>query len=208
MALPTAKDVFDLLENYNVEVQISEAWINSKMAGMVVPWVEKKTKLSLTGEGGPVTEYYSGTGESILVLRRRPIIALISISYTNVPADQFYISPLAIQVIAAEGILKAKTNFNEANYSPIFARGRRNLRISYTYGLDNLDNYVDIKHAVVCLTAEKVLGHIASRTGGGNVSVQAFSRQYGDRGKFSSIRNDLARDAISLLREYLTGVTA
>ena len=84
MAMPTAKEVFALLETYNVEAQLSEAWVDDKMTGMVIPWVEKKTKLSLSGVGGPVTEYYSGTGSSILVLRRRPIVALLSISYTNV----------------------------------------------------------------------------------------------------------------------------
>ena len=111
-------------------------------------------------------------------------------------------------MIADEGILKAKANFNESNYVPIFARGERNLRIQYTYGIDDLDNYPDIKHAVICFTAEKVLGHIASRTGGGSLSVQAFSRQYGNRGKFSDMRNELARDGVALLREYITGVTA
>jgi len=206
MAMPTAKEVFALLETYNVEAQLSEAWVDDKMTGMVIPWVEKKTKLSLSGVGGPVTEYYSGTGSSILVLRRRPIVALLSISYTNVPSDQFFISPLAIQVIADEGILKAKANFNEANYTPIFARGERNLRIQYTYGFDEVP--ADVFHAVKCLTAEKVLGHIASRTGGGGLSVQSFSRQYGSRGKFTDIRNELARDGIAALRDYLTGVTA
>jgi len=205
MALPTAQQVIDLLESYNIENQVSTAWINTKMTGMVIPWVEEKTKLSLS-EVKTVTEYYSGTGVSILVLRRRPIVALLSISYTNVPSDQFYISPLAIQVIADEGILKAKANFNEANYTPIFARGERNLRIQYSYGFSTAPPLVS--HAVACLTAAKVLGHIASRTGGGNLSVQAFSRQYGNRGKFSNARDELARDGLALLRKYMTGVTA
>ncbi len=205
MAMPTAKEVFALLEGYNVQVQLSEEWVDDKMTGMVIPWVEKKTKLTFDGIS-TVTEYYSGTGNSILILRRRPIVALLEISYTNIPSDQFFISPLAIQVIADEGILKARANFNEANYTPIFARGERNLRIKYTYGSDEVPT--DVFHAVKCLTAAKVLGHIASRTGGGNLSVQAFSRQYGSRGKFSNIRDELARDGLALLREYFTGVTA
>lgn len=205
MAMPTAKEVFALLEGYNVETQLSEDWVTDKMTGMVIPWVERKTKLTFSGIS-TITEYYSGTGNSILVLRRRPIVALLSISYTNIPSDQFFISPLAIQVIADEGMLKARANFNEANYVPIFARGERNLRIQYTYGFDEVPP--DVAHAVKCLTAEKVLGHIASRTGGGGLSVQSFSRQYGSRGKFTDIRNELARDGIAALREYLTGVTA
>ena len=205
MATPTAKDVLDLLEGYNVDVQVSENWINGKMAGLVIPWVEEKTKLSFS-EISTITEYYSGNGTSLLILRRRPLVELMSISYTNVPSDQFFISPLAIQTIADEGILKAKANFNEANYVPIFARGERNIRVEYTYGFADMP--VDISHAVACLTAEKVLGHVASRTGGGNLGVQAFSRQYGNRGKFSNARDELARDGLLLLRKYMTGVTA
>ena len=205
MALPTAAEIQAVLEGYNIETQLSDAWIDAKRDKFVVPWVEKKTKLSFTGIQ-EVTEYYDGTGSSILVLRHRPIVALLSISYTNVPSDQFYISPLAIQTIEDEGILKAKANFNEANYVPIFARGQRNLRITYSFGY--ADPPPEVAEAIKYLVAEKILGHIASRTGGGNLNVQAFGRQYGSRGKFTEIRNELARDAIAILREYITGVTA
>jgi len=205
VAAPEPKEIRDLLEGYNIDVQLSDAWIKDKRDSFVIPWVEAKTKLSFT-EVKTVTEYYSGTGNSILVLRHRPIVELIAINYTNVPSNQFYISPLAIQQIPDEGILKARANFNEANYVPIFARGVKNLRVTYSYGMT--DYPADIKHAIKCFVAEKMLGHIANRTGGGTISIQAFSRNYGSRGKFSDIRNELARDGHAIMRKYMTGVTA
>lgn len=205
MPLPTPAEVRALLEGYNIDTQLSDAWIMDKQANFVVPWVRRKARTSF-GAIAEVTEYYSGTGDSVLILRRRPIVALLELSYTNIPTDQFYLSPLAIQIISDEGILKARANFNEANYVPIFARGERNLRVKYSYGYADVPD--ELKHAIKCFTAEKVLGHIASRTGGGSLSVQAFSRQYGSRGKFSDIRNELARDGMSAMRAYMTGVTA
>ncbi len=205
MALPTAKEVFELLEDYNVQGQVTEDWIAKERDGFIAPWVKEKTRLSFTGVED-VTEYYSGTGNSILILRRRPILELIAISYTNIPSNQFFISPLAIQVINDEGILKARANFNEANYVPIFARGERNLRVQYRYGYTDMPS--DVGRAITALVAERVLAHIASRTGGGSFNVQSFGRNYGPLGKFHDARRDLARMAIASLRKYMTGVTA
>ena len=64
----------------------------------------------------------------------------------------------------------------------------------------------DVYEAIMYLTAEAALGHIGSRTGGGSISVQGYGRSFGSRGKYTDIRNDLARQGISLLRHYMTGV--
>ena len=204
MPVPTAKDVFAFLEGYNVEAQISEIWIVSARDSFVIPWLTGKLKMSYQGIQ-QATEYYSGDGGSILVLRRRPIVDLLQVSYTNVVANQYFISPLSIQIINEEGILKAKANFNEANYTPVFARGERNLRVTYTYG--GTDYPVDVARMIVLACADRVLAHIGSRTGGGALSVQSYSRQYGSRGKYTDIRNDIARELMSILKPRLTGVT-
>lgn len=203
MAMPSAKEVFDLLEGYNLNSQVSESWLMDCRDNFVIPWVEAKTKLPF-GRTETRVEYYDGTGSDILILRARPIVDLIAINYTNVPSNAFYISPLAIQVVNEEGILKARANFNEANYVPIFARGNRNLRITYSVGYVNVP--ADVARAVKCLVAEQALGLVSSRTGGGSLSVSGWSRNHGSRGKFTDARNDLARQALSLLRKYMTGV--
>lgn len=205
MPLPAAADVRALLENYQITAAVvSDNWINARIANLVVPTVQKWTRQNFNGVQTD-TEYYSGNGTSILVLRRRPIVDLVSISYTNIPSNQFYISPLAIQIINAEGILKARANFNEANYVPIFAKGDKNLRVSYTYGFTDYPS--DVFEAVASLAAERVLGHVGSMTGGGSVTMQQYGRNFGNKGKYSDIRNDLVAQAMSLLRPYMTGVT-
>jgi hypothetical protein len=183
---------------------LSEGWLANMRDRMVIPWVCGKLKMDFTAVQ-TATEYYSGDGGSILVLRRRPIVDLIAVSYTNVVANQYYISPLSIQIINDEGVLKAKANFNEANYTPVFARGERNLRVQYTYG--GADYPPDVFHIITCGMAEKALAQIGARTGGGSLSVQAFSRNYGALGKYHDIRQDLARQILTLMRLRVTGVT-
>ncbi len=204
MTVPTAKSIIcSLLEGYNVEAQISEEWVVDNRDNFVVPWIVGKIKAPI-GSTQTLEEYYSGTGNDILILRVKPILSLVSISYTNVPTDQFYISPNTIQVIADEAILKAKANFNESNYVPIFAKGNRNIRIKYQVGYQDLPG--PLAYAIKCLCAEQVLGHIANRTGGGNLNIQGWNRTWGNRGKFTEERNDLTRKGMAILKPLMTGV--
>jgi hypothetical protein len=135
-------------------------------------------------------------------LNRKPIISLDALSYTNVMSNQYVINLFAIQVISEEGILKVRTNFNESTWIPIFAKGMNNLRIKYTYGYTSMP--VDIFEAVKFMVCEKILGLIEGRTGGGSLSVESFSRDYGARGKYTHIRNDFARQAYAIIRNYIT----
>ena len=64
-------------------------------------------------------------------------------------------TPSAIQVIPDEGILKAKANFNESTYIPIFYRGTKNIRVQYQAGYSDYPS--DIFEAVCRLTAEQAL---------------------------------------------------
>lgn len=181
---------------------VSENWIVKRRDQRIIPWVESKTRQSLSGIQ-TVTEYYDGTGSPIMILRRRPIVELLSISYTNVDSNLYYLTPSAMQVIADEGILKAKANFNESSYIPIFFRGDRNIRIKYTYGF--ADCPADISEAVAMLLASEVLAFAGSKTGGGDIGLQSFNRGYGENGKWTHIRKDLAKGAAALLKKYITG---
>lgn len=181
---------------------VSENWIRKCRDEEVIPWVESKTRQSLSGVQ-QVTEYYDGTGSPIMILRRRPIVELISISYTNVDSNLYYLTPSAMQVIADEGILKAKANFNESSYIPIFFRGDRNIRITYRYGFE--DCPPDISRAVAMLVACEVLAHVGNKTGGGDIGLQSFNRGYGETGKWTHRRRQLAKVALALLKKYITG---
>lgn len=181
---------------------LSDQWIQDRITKRVLPWVSAKTKMSFQGVQ-TVTEYYDGTGSPLMILRRKPIQQLISISYTNVDSNLYYLTPTAMQVISDEGILKAKANFNESSYIPIFFRGDRNIRITYSYGFNTVP--AEVVEALTMLTACECLEHLASKTGGGNLTVQAFSRDFGDAGRWANHRKNLAKTAYALLRPYITG---
>lgn len=181
---------------------VSDEWIQDRLDRLVLPYVKRITRQNFDGIQ-TVTEYYDGTGSPIMVLRRRPIVQLIAISYTNVDANLYYLTPSAMQVITDEGILKAKANFNESSYIPIFFKGDRNIRITYQYGFATCP--ADVSEAIARLMASEVLGHIAGKLGGGNISTQGFSPNYGENGKYTQPRKDLVKTANALLRAYMTG---
>lgn len=181
---------------------VSDSWIQDAITNEVLPWITSKTRQTFDGLS-QVTEYYDGTGSSIMILRRRPIVQLLQISYTNVDTNLYYLTPTAIQVISEEGILKAKANFNESTYIPIFYRGERNLRITYQYGYATCPG--DVARAIKCFVADLVLAHVANKTGGGNQGLPGISRDYGERGKYTNLRRDFGLRGMALLRKYMTG---
>ena len=204
--IPTAAMIRDFLEGYCITAGvISDAWLIKRRDRFIVPFVERIIRQSLMSES-TATEFYSGNGGSILILNRRPIIELTSLSYTNyAEINQFVINVQSIQVIAEEGILKARYDFREDNWRPVFARGQNNIRVQYTYGYETVPD--DIQEAILYLCVEQALGFVADRTGGGSsLSTQGYNRSYGPRGKYSNVRNDLYRQANALLRQYMTSV--
>jgi len=199
-----ATDIYAYLEDFGIDATvISEAWINARRDNFVIPWVERKTRMSLS-ELTQTTEYYSGNGKNLLVLNRRPIVSVDAISYVLGGLTNL-LNLDNIEVISAEGILKAKRNYEEAYYLPIFAKGDYNIKVTYTYGFATIPD--DMKEAVIYLCAEVTLGQIANRTGGGDVSTDGCSRSFGDRGRYTVMRNDLTRQAMALLSKYMTMVT-
>ena len=181
----------------------SDQWVASERDGFVLPWVTRVTRQVFTGVQ-TVTEYYDGTGSSVLALRRRPVQSLLSISYTNVDSNLYYLTPSAILLIGEEGLLKAKANFNESTYIPIFYRGDRNVKVTYQVGFNQVP--VDAFKGITCLLAERVLAHQASKTGGGAaMSGQGYNKSFGDAGKYGNRRKELAQEGMACLRQYMTG---
>lgn len=185
--------------------QLSDQWLHNRIDGMIVPFVEKTTRMNFDGISS-VTEYYDGNGKNYLILNRKPIVTLTEIRYVLGGSNFTILNLQNIEVVASEGILKAKRNYEEAYYLPVFAKGDRNLKVTYTYGWATCPD--DIKEAMLYLTAEQALGFIGARTGGGTVSVQGYTRNYGARGKFQDVRNDMARQAHAILSKYFTRVVS
>ncbi len=202
VTMPTAAEIRQLLENYGITSSvISDEWLETTRDDYVIPWVEGKIRKSLT-KLQTVEEFYSGNGEPVLVLRRRPVVAIVSISYTDVAPDQPPLSAAAVTLLAAEGMVRARVV--DGQYCHTFRRGTKNLRVRYQVGYT--DPPPKLRDAIKCLVAEEALGQIADQTGGGNLTVQSFGRQYGNRGKYTNIRNQLARRALASLRSEMTGV--
>ena len=76
------------------------------------------------------------------------------------------------------------------------------VKVRYTYG----GKYADVHRACVLLTASFVLGFIGSTTGGGSLNVQGYGRNYGARGKYNDIRQELDRNAYELLQKHVVGM--
>lgn len=204
MAKPTATDVRTFLEGYGITTAIlTDLWLTSRIDNTVIPHVEEVTRQKFSGIATAV-EYHSGTGKNILLLDKKPIVGLTQIEYVLGGDNIQIMNNAMIEVIAAEGILKSKTNYDEAFLLPVFAKGEYNIKATYTYGYADYPN--PVKDAVIFLAASMALGFVGSRTGGGNVSGQAYNRTFGDRGKWTEERNDLARQAYALLKPYSTGI--
>ena len=203
MTLPDASAVRSYMEAYQLSASIiSDTWINNEIANFVVPYVERfcRTKLMSTAT---VTEWYSGNGSSILLLNRRNIVNVVTIALVRGSDFLSFINLDAIDVNAAEGSLKARTRVSEGYYFSIFPRGENNLRITYQYG-SALNT--DLFQAVLMLACCSVLEQLEGRTGGGSITTEGWSRDFGNMGKFSNIRKKLHMKANSIMRDYSSAV--
>jgi hypothetical protein len=200
----TADDIRDCLEGYCItEAILTDDWIDARVDGFIIPYVERVTRQSFTGTK-TISEYYSGNGTDTLILNRKNVTTVNYIRYVQGMNTNYSISLSSLLLIPNESIIKARVNFETSTFAPLFSKGINNLEINYTYGYSTMP--ADIKEAVIYLTCEQALGFLGARTGGGGVVGQGYSRSYGERGKYQDIRNDLSRQAHFILRGYSTGV--
>lgn len=203
----TPSDVYAELECYGISsANVSEAWIERRLDYFIKKWVEGKTRLPLDGSKQYTDEYYSGNGSSTLILRRRFVSSIERAQFVNGNNIIGQIDVGSIVIVSREGILKSRASFDEVSVQPLFPRGKYNIVFDYTVTLPT-DVNDSMCEAVKYLLCEQVLGHLAGRTGGGNVSVQGYNRDSGKRGRWSNERNDFARMAHALLSPYFGIVT-
>lgn len=204
MSAPTATEVREFLEGYGItESKLSDDWITNRINYNIIPFIQRVTGMSFEGEE-TIIEYHSGRGESTLLLNNRNAKELVSLSYVTGGDEGSDIGLGGVILITGEGIVKAVNNVNEGGSSTTFRKGDKNIKVSYTLGESDYPN--DIKEAITYLTAEFLLGIIGARTGGGSLTVQGFGRNYGQRGKYQDIRNDLKRQAMTILKTYTSSV--
>lgn len=203
MAAPTTEEIRALLEGYNItESVLSNTWIEKRRDNNVVPFVKRLTGLSFSG----VTEkeeFLSGTNTHTLMLSSSNASELVRVEYVQ-GGDIGSEIGLGGLVLIEGGIIRIVSNVYQGNVTSLFRKGKRNIKVTYKVGF--ADYPEDIKEAIKCLCSEQILGFVGARTGGGSLSVESYSRNYGSRGKYQDVRNDFKRTAMSLLQPYMTHV--
>lgn len=202
MALPTPQDCRDELEGYSITPQIlSDAWIQKKIDTRVIPFIEAKIDSPITTSTKEVVQLYSGNGESTLILDNKLAYNIKEIKIIGL--DQIYgaIPVNNVSIVAGTGILKITSNISEGYGYAYFPSGNKNIQITYDSGFES-DIPDDLNECIIYLTCVEMLKQIAGRTGGGNLSVQGFSRQYGAGGKYSDPRKEYKSDGYEIIRKY------
>lgn len=183
---------------------LSYKWIDDRVNNWIIPWLMNRTSLTFDMGIQQITEYHDGNGTNVLILDKRPVVDLISISYTDGTDYNTRMEPGGFLVIKSEGIIKSKSAEGVMGIVPVFSKGSKNIEVVYTIGSATIQP--QIKEAIKFLAAENVLAHIGSETGGGDISTQGFSRSFGTKGKYTSIRNDFTKRALAILCDYMTAV--
>ena len=187
--------------SYNI---VSSGWIIDHRDNFVIPWMERKTRQSFYSTS-QIEEIYSGNGTTTLVLNRRPVLSVEQIRYLVRETYYGSVDVTMIEVVGNEGIIRSlETTSIETTAVPIFPKGKYNIAVTYTYGYANLPEL--LQTAIKYFVAESILGQIADRTGGGNLSTQGWNRDWGERGKYTNYRNELAYKGLAAMQEYMTGV--
>lgn len=201
--IPTASDVRALLEGYCISTStMTNAWIENIRDRFVIPFVEGRIRRSLTGVE-TIVEYHDGNGRNTMQLNRRGALSITDIEYVISGDYTTELETTDFLLLAKEGLVKAvRSEYIVGAQTPAFPRGDKNIKITYTIGYETDEIPIDLQEAVLYGTTEKALSFIAGRGGGGDVSVSGYSKSYGNRGKFTDIRNELARMMDACLHGY------
>lgn len=203
---PTADEIRALLEGYCAadSTHLSDTWVENMRDNFVCVWLAEKFGFSITGEES-VTEYLDGTGKDILFLNNKNALSLTRIEYVVSNDYSQDIDLTAYLLIPKEGIVKAIKAVSYLGSSRAgFPKGKKNIKVTYTKGYDADDLPLAIKQGIMYFTAEKMLAFLEGRGGGGDMSTQGFSKSYGADGKWTNIRNMLARMGWAMINDYFT----
>ena len=198
--LPTPTDCRNFLEGYNISSSIiSDDWIQDDIDNMVVPFIQDQARTNLT-QITTATEYLSGISwDYIMLSRRDPTMILTSVQLVSGEDVSGTINLADLQLIPEAGIIKVKSGLSEYYEYRTFPKGNLNIKVQYTYGGNPSS---ELLRAVKLLECVNMLTQIEGRTGGGNLTVQQFSRDYGNLGKYSNIRKQLYKQAMYIVRKY------
>jgi len=205
MALPVPDDIWDELQGFCLtRSMFTEAFVQRKI-DLAVNQVEDFTRYSVSGEK-EVTELYSGIGKDRLLLNRRNITELTNIRLVSGNDIDTTINLDSVLLVSKEGLIKVRSGLSEYYNYRIFPKGNDNIQITYKYGVAGENIPADLFTAIVYFAVIQILDQAEARTGGGQLSGQSYSRQYGNMGKWSHYRTRIANQASKIMRRYSTAV--
>jgi hypothetical protein len=203
MSLPTATEIRNFLEGYGITSEVlNDSWIEGERDDTIIPYVEGILGYSISTVEEKV-EYLSGTGTDILIMNRKNIVSLTSIEFVRGGDVYSRIDIGSVDVISEKGILKAKVGIPEFYDYTIFPKGNNNIKIKYNVG-GALTN--EVRKAIIKLCCIVILNNIEGRTGGGDLTVQGFSRSHGKAGRYHNIRSRLHAEAMYVISRKASSV--
>lgn len=198
MSKPTVAEIRTKLEGFNVdELIISDAWILDDMDNNIIPLIEDEIGASIQAIT-EVTELYSGNGGRILILDNKPIVELINIYNTSNVENTPDNNRVGVILDKEQGILK--------RINSSFRKGQKNISVTYTHGFTDANLPNSIKQGIIFRECISIFTQLANRTGGGNTGIKSYSPDYGNRGKYSNIRDEWSRMASRHLSKYGSAV--
>lgn len=190
-------------EDYEGEItfikytMLSNWWIIFHRDNILKGYIEKYTRRPVCGVE-TVTEWHSGNGGRTLQLNRQQVVDVLSLKYIvrpDVAIESFANNSFAL--LREQAIIRLKGRF--------FYRGDKNIEVIYTVGTEETPD--EIVSAGLGLMADLTLGHLAGLNGGAlSFSVDSYSKQYGNSGKWTEQRIMQARMAHDILGRYASSV--
>jgi len=203
-SLPTTSEIRSELEGYNITPQVvSDAWLERNLSTKVVPQWEESTRSSVSGEI-EVTEYLSGNGYDLLMLGSRQATEIVSISQIGSSDIDNSIDNSTVILIPGTGQLRRSFGDTNLGSNINWPKGKKNIKVVYKVGGVSIPD--DVKWALASWVAINALKLVSSRTGGGSLGVEGFSRDYGKVGKYSNIISQMWGDVYRTMQKYMTGV--
>lgn len=187
---------------------LTDEWIINRRDRFVIPWIEKRTGLNITGEKS-ITEYVSGNGLTSMILSKKPIIELTELSYTRLPDGFTGNLQESVVVDKEQGMLMSRWSVVNAASTTVFQRGIKNIKVVYSYGFEDIcTSAPNVPEAILNWLAALSLQNLGSRSGGGNINQPGYGQSFGDRGKYTEAIQMAETNTMAILRDYFNYVGA
>lgn len=199
-----------------VELYGIDASLLLSFAEIAILTIENVTQNSFTGEK-PFVDYISGNNSYTAILKRKNIKSINSVEL--VAPEMYYNRGLPATISVSDlneyqyknkGILQFESNTGLTGLKHVkyFPSGKNNIKVTGTYGFDEVDIPTAILTAISLETSALFLMQDANEEGGlSSFSIDGYSESYSDQdGRFGKLIKSYRTLAKTLINPYKTGV--